>query len=277
MSAPMYYQLLGHVLVAAHTAHDYEDIAGDLQKAGFGESKVEAGLELARRGEELIEEKLHLSPDDKNMEHTIHSATTEVEMWMQTVKFRVRKAGFDAEFVDDVLGHDIHGDKHTVTAIAQSLRAIAMLRTLDEGARASLGSDQSVRDLIIRGNTLLKKLYKNAAYIVVPSSMAPRSMDIFGKLDAQIGEMMSWLADLEDATRKIEDLESLGMLGYVPHDIGLPVGGTSFGVVRHERAQRAAPSSVEAITTSGWSVGRQGNSENLGKGWVQPTYDVNQK
>lgn len=112
MSAPMYYQLLGHLLVASHTAHDYKDIADDLSKAGFGEAKVEAGLQLAEAAEALVEKKLHQSPDDKNLEHSIHAAATEVEMWMQTVKFRARKGGLDGELVDDIMGHEVHGAKH---------------------------------------------------------------------------------------------------------------------------------------------------------------------
>ncbi len=277
MSAPMFYQLLGHVLVASHTAHDYDDIAEDLAKAGFGAPKVEAGLELAKSGEALVAKKLHQSPDDKNLEHSIHAAATEVEMWMQTVKFRARKGGLEAELIDDILGYEVHGDKHTATVVAQALRVIGMLRTLGEDTRDKVGNERAVHDMIIRGNTLLKKLCKTAGYMMRPSSMAPGSMPIFGEIRAIEKKMADWLESLDHATHKVEDLDTLGMLGYVPHGMGLPVGGSSFVVVRHERAKTAAPSAAEAVTTSGWSVGRQGNRENLGDGWVEPTYDVNRK
>ncbi len=277
MPAPMYYQLLGHVLVASHTAHDYKDIADDLSKAGFGESKVNAGLELAKAAEALVEKKLHQSPDDKNLEHSIHAAATEVEMWMQTVKFRARKGGLDAELVDDIQGHEIHGDKHTATVVAQASRVIGMLRTLGEESRDKIGPMQSVHDMLIRGNTLQKKLCKTAGYMMRPSSMAPASMPIFGEIRALETKMSQWLDGLDQAAHKVEDLDTLGMLGFVPHGMGMPVGGASFDVLRHERAKTTAPSAAEAVTTSGWSVGRQGNKENIGDGWIEPTYDVNHK
>ena len=89
-----------------------------------------------------------------------------------------------------------------------------------------------------------------------PSSMAPASMPIFGEIRALETKMSQWLDGLDQAAHKVEDLDTLGMLGFVPHGMGMPVGGASFDVLRHERAKTTAPSAAEAVMTSGWSVGR---------------------
>jgi hypothetical protein len=50
--------------------------------------------------------------------------------------------------------------------------------------------------------------------------------------------------------------------------MGTPLGGAGKNITLHENAQRAAPNPSDAKTTSGWSVGRQGNRENIGQGWT---------
>jgi len=61
----------------------------------------------------------------------------------------------------------------------------------------------------------------------------------------------------------------------VPAGVGLPLGGASFAVPLHQRAQQNPPG-PEACSTApcaSWSVGRQGrNRENLGQGFIEPTF-----
>ena len=270
MSAPYFFQLIGHVYLAAHTAHDQESASSALKSAGFGKDRIDAGVKLADRAEELLERMIKTSPDNKTLGHNIHSAVMEVEMWLQTVKMRLKKAKFDHDTIESALGHDLHAHEHTVSAIAQALRAIGTLRALDEQEVARLGTLQSVRDLIIRGNTLLKKLYKVADEQVTPSQLMPRDQPIFKEFDRVNQEMSAWIQELDRATAasKTSHIKALGLIGYLPFGAGLPVGGTAFNVTLHERAITTAPDPKATVKTSGWSVGRQGNRENLGNGWL---------
>jgi len=268
MAAPMFFQLLGHVFLAAHTLEHDGEARVAISGAGFDDAHVIKGGKLSEIGEQLLQRKTLESPDDKTLEHNIHSAIGEVEMWLQTVKFRLRKAKVSDAIMHDAIGHHIHAEKHTVTAIVAALRALGVLRTLPQGVRDAIGSDQSVRDLIIRGNTMVKKSYKVANPFISPSSLSPPSMPIFQDIDAFIAEGQAWVASLDEAAANLaaggsdDDLAQLGKLGVIPFGVGLPMGGTAFGVVVHQRAKQDAPDPREARTTSGWSVGRQGNNEN---------------
>jgi hypothetical protein len=269
MPAP-YFQLLGHVLLAAHTAEHDADCAAALKAAGFDHAKIEAGVELARQGEELVEQRMSETVEDKNLEHSLHSAVAELEMWFQTVEFQLRKGGIKGEMLEATLGHDVHGKKHTATAVAQGLRIIGMIRA-NEALQAAVGGGRKSADLLIKGHTLLKKVYRWSEDLVMPTSIAPESQDIFKKIFKQVEEMTRWLDALDAAAQRSSQLEAFGKLGWLAEGKGLPVGGTSYAVTLHERAKQAAPSPVQK-TTSGWSLGRQGNRENLGKGWIAPVY-----
>lgn len=274
MSTVYFFQLLGHVYLASHTADHDADVATALKGAGLSAARIEQGKTYADHGEHIFDRKLQESPDNKTQDHNTHSAASEVEMWLQTVKIKLRKAGFDAEARDAFLGHDLHAHKHLVTVIIQALRAIGMLRALDDEDIEALGGERVVRDLVMRGNTLTKRLYKTAEYYMTPSSVAPGTMPIFAEIDELLGQMSSWLQDLDVAATQIPgDLDTLGMVGYLPHGVGLPVGGAAFDVLTHHRAKITAPDPRRATATSGWSVGRQGNRENLGQGWIKPTYE----
>jgi hypothetical protein len=192
-----------------------------------------------------------------------------VELWHQAARLRLRKSGLDAELVEAATGHEIHSIRHPVTAIAQGLRTIGVVRTMTPEQLDAIGSRQSVRDMITRGNTLLKKLYKVVDDFVSPSSVMGSEEPIFEELESLMRHMSGWIDQLDTAAQKMDGaLPQLGRVGYLPHGMGLPVGGTAFGVVLHQRAIKEAPDPREAVKTSGWAVGRQGNRENLGKGWV---------
>ncbi|MEM1348145.1 MAG: hypothetical protein AAGI01_06300 [Myxococcota bacterium] len=279
MAAPMFFQLLGHVFLAAHTLALDEEARASIVRSGLDEAQLAKGEALSTLGEELLQRKTLESPDDKTLEHNIHSAVNEVEMWLQTVKFRLRKASVPGELTRAALEHHLHAEKHTVTAIVHALRALGILRVLPQDVREKLGPDQSVHDLITRGNTVVKKSYRVANPFISPSSLSPASMPIFQEVDAFLAGSQAWLERLEAAAQHLaasasdEELLQLGKIGVLPFGVGLPVGGTSFGVVVHQRAKQGAPDPHKARTTSGWSVGRQGNNENLGAGYVKPRYE----
>lgn len=270
MSAPYFYQLIGHVFAASHTADHHDDVASALKSAGFGPDKVKQGLSLTKRGEELLDRKLMESPDNKTLEHNMHAAVGEVEMWLQTVKLKMRKAGFDDERINLAVGKDLHAHDHTVSVVGQALRSVAVLRTLHKEEIEKLGDESAVRDLLKRGNTLVKKLYKVADDFVAPSSMMSSDAPIFKDIDDLMREMSALILDLDKAGESMfGDSQKMGLTGYLPYGMGLPSGGNAFNVVLHERAILDAPNPDDAKPTSGWSVGRQGNRENLGGGWTQ--------
>lgn len=274
MSSTMYFQLLGHVYLAAHTCTHDANVAQTLSKVGFDKSRVERGIKLAEEGEALIDQKTLDSVDNKTLDHNTHSAVMELEIWQQTVKLRLRKQGFDDAFIKEALGHDVHAHKHTLTAIVQALRSIHTLRALNKDQITQYGDKRRLHDMIMRGNSLLKRLYKTTEYFMMPSSVSPPSMAIFEHIDALNISMGDWLKLLDaSASKCTKDFAHLGKAGCMPYGVGIPVGGSSSEVLRHHRAKREAPNHGEAHATSGWSVGRHSNNENLGQGWVERTYD----
>lgn len=268
MAGTYFFHVLGHVYLAAHTAHDDADVSATLKAAGFGPDKIKKGIDYGTRAEELLERKMLESPDNKTLGHNIHAAVADVEMWLQTLKLKMRKADFEKARANEILGHELHAHDHTVTAIVQGLRAIGVLRSMPDDERESAFGDQrAAHDTVMRGNTLLKKLYKVADEFVTANSMIDRGAEVIVDIDEVTSDMVAWLQMLDEAATKASDkVTELGKAGWLPFGVGLPVGGTSFGVVLHERAKTAAPA-PNTVRTSGWSVGRQGNKENLGSGW----------
>lgn len=271
MSAPYFFELIGHVFVAAESAHHHKELSKVLSPGGLNDAKVKQGLDLVKQGEALLKKMFEVMPDNKTLEHNIHAAVMDVEVWLQSVKLKFKKAGFNSSICKVVVGHDLHAHDHTVTAIGQALRAIGYLRALDDEQIGKIGGEQSVRDLMMRGNTKVKKLYKVADPLMTPSSMLDRSHEIFKQIDDLNIKMSTWIAELMIITTKVKSIKVLGVIGHVPDDKGLPAGGAAFNVVLHERAQQTPPDIRGAEKTSGWSVGRQGNNENQDRGGWLPS------
>lgn len=268
MQRAPFFELLSHTAAAAATVEDFKARGGDYASVFNG-----VGVDFARGkalvdvGEQIIEDRITGYVDDRNLEHAVHVSTHELEMWLQTVKFRLKKGGLKPGLIDDALGKKIHTHNHTVSALAQAHRFIGMARTNSKIAEA-IGSPQSVHDLMLRGLTLTKKLYKVADYLSRPTSIVPKSRPIHARIQTSMREMNAWLAQLNVALIKLNKPPLAGLLGWVPDGMGTPLGGAGRNITLHENAQRAAPDPSEAKTTSGWSVGRQGNRENVGQGWT---------
>lgn len=271
MQRALYFQLLGHVALAACTADTFEDVTLALKKAGFGPKEISRGLEMLERGEKILASRILDYVDDRNLEHAVHIATNEVEMWLQTVSVRLRKGGLDPDALEDAVGSDIHTHNHTVSAIGQALRTLGVLRT-DEEVQSALGESR-LHDTMLRGHTLLKKLYKVADDLSAPSSICPKGEPIHQQIDVLMGEMLTWLTNLERTLTSVKDAELIGLVGLLPDGVGLPLGGAGGKITLHANAQQDAPNPSEATLTSGWSVGRQGNRENDGQGWVEASYE----
>lgn len=266
-----YLHLLGHVVTAAHSIGESGDLAAALSKGGFAKDRAAEGEKLAHAAEELMREKVDTIGEDRPREHAVHVAAQEVEMWMQTVTFQVKKAVEEESAVELVLARPIHAHDHTVTVVARALRMMSMLQC-DDRVYERLGGVDAVREILNRGHALTKKLFRAADMRLAPEGDEAK-LPIFGRLTETHRLLALWLADLEGAARTAaqKDERLVARLGLVPDGVGIPVGGTSFAVVLHQRGQTDAPDPSNVSDCAGWSIGRQGrNRENLGKGWVNP-------
>lgn len=267
-----YYRLMGQIFVASKTWHAIPDVREAMSKVGVTKDEVERGLELVETGEALVERRRDDAGGDRIAFHSVHQAANEVEMWLQTAKFNLKNRVDDDEVVELAVEHGLHSDDHNVTVVAGTLRALGVIRT-DERIEQAFERRRSLRDLIVRGQTLLAK-FMECGEVLVNEAATTRPSEVFDELDDHRREMENWVVDFAHAAEQIKDQPRiLGMAGYLPEGVGLPAGGTSFAVPLHKRAQRAAPDPSEEGSTSGWSVGRQGrNRENLGEGFVEPTF-----
>lgn len=270
-----FFQLLGHVELVVQTSQHNPEAKSALQANGFGGDKLAEGHEMIELGETLPDRRNEEAEEDKIMEHGVHSSATEVEMWMQTAAFRVKKAVDDQALVDKVTGSDIHADDHVIEVVARAFRMMGMIRT-NGVIHEKLGKGRSVKDLLIRGNTLLRKLLGNGDKLMSPGHVGDATAPVFEDIKKLRRQMTIWVQDLDVAADQMSDqAELLGELGYVPDDVGLPLGGTGYSITLHERSQREPPDpDEEPKGDPGWTIGRQGrNDENMGKGWVDPSFD----
>lgn len=264
-----FHQFLGHVVAADAGFHDSAELGQLLAKAGFGKDQASAAHELAHKGEELWLKYLSLE-ENRIGDHSVHLAVSELEMWGQTAR-AILRTKLAADVLATVAGESIHASDHTTTAVARAYRVLAMLRT-DEKVQACFRDDRQLHDLAQRGWALLKKVFKTCSTRLEADS--PEGQAAAAEIHAHQTKLVAWLQKLDAAAAKLEThAHLLGLLGYVPDGIGRPIGGTSFGVVLHEKSQGHVPDPAGKKPTSGWSIGRQGrNKENLGKGWVEPKF-----
>lgn len=190
-------------------------------------------------------------------------------MWMQTVAFRVKKAVEEESAIDLVLAKSLHAHDHGVTTAARALRMMSMLRC-DDRVHQRLGGADATREILNRGHSLSKKLYRASDIRLAPEGEEAQ-LPIFEELSAMKAKLEKWVADLAAAApgAAAKDVRLIGRLGLVPSGVAIPVGGSSRAVVLHERGQTDAPDPRNVKDCPGWSVGRQGrNRENLGRGWI---------
>jgi hypothetical protein len=266
-----YLQLVGHTFLAVHSADRSAAVKNVLADRGFGVDQLGAGERLAEEAVELFDRRAEEVVDERITHHEVHAHAGEVDMWMQTAEFRLEDAVEDAQLLAKVLGYDIHCDEHIIEVVARALRMLGMIRT-DETIHEKLGTGRSVKDLLIRGHTMLRKLVDTCEKYLSPSHAGDPEAAVFDDLDASHDALTEWLHELDEGVDALEDRpDILGEIGYVPDDVGLPLGGTGYSITLHERSHREppAPGSEEGRDPS-WTIGRQGrNNENMGKGWVE--------
>ncbi|RAL22216.1 hypothetical protein DL240_10205 [Lujinxingia litoralis] len=264
---------MGHALVATHTWEEMPDVREAMSKAGLNKDGVDRGKALLAEAEKLVAARKEEAPEDRISEHAIHMAVAELEMWLQTLRVVLQQKVGDAQVIKAALDHHLHGSEHTLSAVAGAMRTLAVLRT-DARVAQGLGSERALHDLLIYGQTLLTKVLTLTRQRLEPG-LTTTSAPAYDALEAHAARLLAWTAELDRAVAQVGDnLQVVGLIGYVPQGVGLPLGGASFAVPLHLRAQQAPPDPADSGCTAGWSVGRQGrNRENLGKGFVEPTFE----
>lgn len=274
MSTP-YFQLVGHVALTVHAWETNEDVQSALQAQGLDQDWIGIGQSLAETGEELPDRRIEEVGDERITEHGVHSSATEVEMWMQTTEFQIKQALDDPDLLDRVRGEDFHADDHVVEVVGRTLRMMGMIRT-HPTLHEQYGRGRSVKDQLIRGNTLLEKLLHAGDKLMSPGHAGDPEAVVFEDIKETGTEMTKWVEQLDQAADGLTDRQALlGELGYVPEDVGLPVGGTGYGITLHERSERHPPDpDEEPKGDPSWTIGRQGrNNENMGEGWVDREFE----
>ncbi len=268
-----YYRLMGQIFVAVETWDSVPDVREAFSKVGLTNDVVEQGRGLVEAGEKLVEKRRQQAGGDRIAVHGVHTAADEVGMWVQSVKVSLRDRVDDPEVIELAVDHGLHAHDHTVTVIAGAFRTLGVLRT-DPRVEEAYRRPRSLHDLIVRGATLLDKLFDSTVTLVGEISTSRRS-DVFSELRDHQQKMNEWVVKLARTAEELRDEPKvLGLAGYLPEGVGLPAGGTSFAVPLHKRAQHdEVPLADEAGSTSGWSAGRQGrNRENMGDGFVEPSF-----
>lgn len=275
MSTPStpFYRLLGQIFCAVQTWDEIPDVKEVMSKVGMTKDEIDDGRRLVEEGEQLVERRLEEAGGDRIAGHGVHQAAAELDMWVQTVRVQLRDRVDDPEVLELAVDHGLHSHDHTTTVIAGAFRTLGVLRT-DPRIEEAYDRRRSLHDLIVRGQTLLAKLF-DCTDVMVEDRSTGRRTDVFETLRKHHRQMDNWMVELSRCAENVkEHPQVLGLIGYLPDDVGLPAGGTSFAVPRHKRAQHDEPPDPdEQGSTSGWSAGRQGrNRENLGGGFVEPEF-----
>ncbi len=259
------YATLSEAVLFIETVEHLADVRAGLTSAQYndalhkkGQAAVEAAMEVVHHAASL--------QNDSSAVHLVHIAATEVEMWLQASRSRLRRATGDNSIAETVTGVDIHFHDHPVSVMAQAARLTAVLRN-DAELRAQIGPERTVEDVLQRGHALLQKLWR-----VAEDYVHPEQTDIDAHIAPAAAALSSWVAEAHTVGRRAhgDAPRRLGMLGVLAAD-AVALGGTAGRVTRHQNAQRAAPTGGPSANAPGWSLGRQGrNAQNRGKGYDRP-------
>lgn len=263
MPTPIFISLAEAEVFVETVAH-FDEVRQALAAGGYNDATQAQGKAAIKAAYEALEHVAEELQEDKLIGHLVHTAATELEMWLQTARFRARKVLGEGAELDRLMGADLHGHDHTVAVFAQALRFKSVVR-LDEGLRARLDDRMSVEDLLQRGKALMIKAVRLAE-----ANAHPDNKDADAVLAGPVKGLDAFLKQAHDAASRALAArpELMGLLGFVPDEMGIPLGGTANSVTRHERTFREAPVGGPSRPAPGWSVGRQGrNSQNRGKGY----------
>jgi hypothetical protein len=258
------FQLLGHVALVGHSTKEQAELVSVLTRGGFSREDIQEAAQLAESIENELKN-LRRGSDLRIHEHAAHTASCEVDMWIQTVSMALTTLDNDG-LRAQALGKAIHTHDHTLSVVMQAQRTISMLQVHPDIQKAVSESGR-IADILNRGWALLGKLGVCTDALIKAASMDSPDWE------TSRTRLQGVLQRLNECTQTIENPVLLSYLGWVPTGTGVAVGGASYAVTLHERSQRKAPAPGSEQPCPGWSVGRQGqNRENLGKGFIAPTF-----
>lgn len=259
------FAVLSDAVLFLETVEHLADVRAGLTSAHYNEALHQKGERAVSSAMDAIHRASALQNDSSAI-HLVHISATEVEMWLQASRSRLRKATGEAAVAETVTGIDVHFHDHPVSVMAQAGRLLAVLRN-DTALRTQLGSERSVEDVLQRGNVLLQKLWR-----VADDQIRPECTDADQITTPAVAALGTWIEEARGIARKAhgDSPRRLGLLGVLTED-ALPLGGTAGRVTRHKNAQRAAPTGGPSANAPGWTLGRQGrNAENRGNGYDRP-------
>lgn len=263
--AQSFFYLLGHAVVAADGFSHSEELIKALKNNGASKELLTDATEMMHRGEALLVKKTESCGEDRIREHGLHFASDEAEMWLESVRRKLKNSGLDSEKKNKLYAVGLHSHDHAVTVVARMIRAISTISTDSEIAE-KLGKERELRDVLNRGNAALSRLIKTGE-IKMRAKEDQDRLKVFHDIKLYIQDISKWMDEIVKYSADFKTPELYGWLGLVSKNVGIPVGGASFAVTLHERGQTTAPVG-ESDPCSGWSIGRKGNTENLGEGFL---------
>ena len=258
------YRLLGQSAVATDGFAHSSDLVAALKKGGASEHLATQTSELLHEGEALIAQKIEKCGEDRIREHGLHFACSEAEMWLETIAATLRPV-LDESTFSMVLAKALHAHGHALTVSAKMMRTLSAIASSPDIA-IHFGDERAVKDVLGRGNAALARLIKTGEIQLRPKE-EQEGFKIFNELNAFRKKGQDWFDGLENAATSLSP-ELCGWLGIVPKGKGIAVGGASRAVELHGRGQTTPPK-ANVYPCTGWSIGRQGNSENIGPGFIK--------
>lgn len=259
------FAVLSDAVLFIETVEHLADVRAGLTSAQYNDAQHQKGKGAVKVAMEAIHRASELQ-NDASAIHLVHTAATELEMWLQANRARLRRATGSDATSETATGVDIHFHDHPVSVMASAARLIAVLRN-DAELRAQVGSQRTVEDVLQRGYALQQKLFR-----VAEDQVRPEQTDVESSLASAADGVEAWLGAARQVAMRAhgESPHRLGLLGVLTDD-ALALGGAAGRVTRHQRAQRTAPTGGPARNAPGWTLGRQGrNAENRGKGYDRP-------
>lgn len=250
---------LGHLVLITHSAHTNDVSLQLFERLGFHHDDLHLADQLLSEAVSSMQLVAASAPDPRIIDHEIHLAVGQVDQWLQALRITLSPF-YDTHQLDNLLGSSIHGPTHPLTVIAQAIHLLNLVRT-SPGLINQLGGTRTTEDHINRGWAMLNRIYSAMRFQLSSPSV-----------QEAYTQVLQWLTRLnlavDQADLSKEDLTRLVFFGFIPDGHGLPIGGTGLNIVLHQNAQGSIPDPNNTGSTSGWSIGRHGNRENLGKGWA---------
>lgn len=208
--------------------------------------------------------------DDHTAPEQARRAVTELDGWYATTRRiwgRILRSGdtgiSDARW-SEMLGEELEGHDELFIVLMRAWRLISTTRVAGEAVDTLRKANRRVEDDVQRGYVLMLKAAESLHKVHHIARGERRHGTSASEIDMLRKKLDAWLTDVASAAALTFATEPwpLGMLGVVPEGLGLPLGGTAYDVILHERARGEIPDPIPAPPCPGWGTGAGGNREN---------------